>query len=227
MFVPGGSSPRMRGTPAAHFTFAPDDRFIPAYAGNTRRRRNRPCRHSVHPRVCGEHSRLCLYAIIAVGSSPRMRGTHSKYTADAVNRRFIPAYAGNTRNRTRHDQPAAVHPRVCGEHFSAAVYSFCMTGSSPRMRGTHCFRYVSHSLFRFIPAYAGNTFRHVVNSPTGSVHPRVCGEHDSTLDQIDNRFGSSPRMRGTQIVGARIEFRHRFIPAYAGNTCDGRDASGR
>ncbi len=50
-------------------------------------------------------------------------------------------------------------------------------------------------LFRFIPAYAGNTRR----------HPRA--------DQCQR---SSPRIRGTRPPAAKPTFDFRFIPAYAG-----------
>ncbi len=51
-----------------------------------------------------------------------------------------------------------------------------------------------------------------------TVHPRVCGEHESGKHPGLSHCGSSPRVRGTQrkawIVCAAI----RFIPACAGNT---------
>ncbi len=52
---PGGSSPRMRGTPLTRRHEIRPGRFIPAYAGNTDHQRSSNGHHSVHPRVCGEH----------------------------------------------------------------------------------------------------------------------------------------------------------------------------
>ena len=55
--VPGGSSPRMRGTPERHHVAPRQGGIIPAYAGNTRRSSNAPSPTRDHPRVCGEHVR--------------------------------------------------------------------------------------------------------------------------------------------------------------------------
>ena len=74
----------------------------------------------------------------------------------------------------------------------------CITGSSPRVRGTALrFREVAGE-DRFIPACAGNRIAvRTVTIPT-SVHPRVCGE---------------------QVGGDRASLnRNRFIPACAGNS---------
>ena len=49
-------------------------------------------------------------------------------------------------------------------------------------------------------------------------HPRVCGEHFKPTTSGTEAPGSSPRMRGTQIIGARAKSASGIIPAYAGNT---------
>ncbi len=50
---------------------------------------------------------------------------------------------------------------------------------------------------RFIPAHAGNTASPGIIKTAEPVHPRACGEHQQ-IDAYDpNRYGSSPRMRGT------------------------------
>ena len=51
---------------------------------------------TVHPRVCGEHSRSNTEAENAIGSSPRVRGTHFLLNRCIAHCRFIPACAGNT-----------------------------------------------------------------------------------------------------------------------------------
>ena len=123
-FDPGlgwdGSSPRVRGTLFAKTGFARYRRFIPACAGNTRRKIYPKSVCSVHPRVCGEHTTLCRecsvpptvhprvcgehrpVAVVARcgnGSSPRVRGTRKQHADEPQLRRFIPACAGNTRSR--------------------------------------------------------------------------------------------------------------------------------
>ena len=71
-------------------------------------------------------------------------------------------------------------------------------GSSPRVRGTPPGRGINASPQRFIPACAGNTMVSVGLAPFGSVHPRVCGEHEASRHPRRWRGGSSPRVRGTR-----------------------------
>ena len=54
--ISSGSSPRGRGTPRARYEAQPARRFIPARAGNTRRRSSARCGSAVHPRAGGEHT---------------------------------------------------------------------------------------------------------------------------------------------------------------------------
>ena len=116
-----GSSPRMRGTPAAWPARSASKWIIPAYAGNTicRFRSNRDRRD--HPRVCGEHSTTPVVTPKQQGSSPRMRGTHGEQVVGDGEFGIIPAYAGNTTSQIRLTRSHGDHPRVCGEHFSWLV----------------------------------------------------------------------------------------------------------
>ena len=153
-----GSSPRLRGTREHEYEPPNHTRFIPASAGNTRRRSHKPYNTPVHPRVCGEHTETSPAAPPGSGSSPRLRGTHRADGPDHRRHRFIPASAGNTPTRSGFSLRPTVHPRVCGEHASRPA-------RVPRGG-------------RFIPASAGNTpgRRNLPVRP--AVHPRVCGEHD-------------------------------------------------
>ena len=152
-----GSSPRVRGTRRRPARRRRRERFIPACAGNTSRRSGARSRGSVHPRVCGEHPGLGTIKSMDYGSSPRVRGTHDPPGPGRTGSRFIPACAGNTRSCSGRWRRRAVHPRVCGEH--AACLQFCrdVSGSSPRVRGTHTDAQVAGTVGRFIPACAGNT----------------------------------------------------------------------
>ena len=147
-----------------------------------------------------------------------MRGTPGPYVACAPAPRFIPAYAGNTSGGAELNGKFTVHPRVCGEHPLMHTNHNIDTGSSPRMRGTQTTSILIPSCPRFIPAYAGNTFRIAAMRRILSVHPRVCGEHSSISHKPLCLHGSSPRMRGTHDSGPLFLFLRRFIPAYAGNT---------
>ena len=91
-------------------------------------------------------------------------------------------------------------------------------GSSPRMRGTRQAATANNFQTGIIPADAGNT-DWVCRSP-GSCrdHPRGCGEHCWSYDCALLMRGSSPRMRGTLILGVYRNDEQGIIPADAGNT---------
>ena len=172
-----GSSPRVRGTPAAAACCRAACRFIPACAGNAGfdgdGRRVRP----VHPRVCGERCRHQPPAQLLFGSSPRVRGTRQSALIFQRLRRFIPACAGNTQIDVGCTVDHAVHPRVCGEHHRTHIRRTDNGGSSPRVRGTRQPALRLALVPRFIPACAGNTAKNASPGKISSVHPRVCGEH--------------------------------------------------
>ena len=111
---------------------------------------------------------------------------------------------------------------MCGEHVGTDLFGKSGCGSSPRVRGTQDPVCRLHHHHRFIPACAGNTLERTSLASPDAVHPRVCGEHNDTEDLNPEKFGSSPRVRGTlqkRRVGIGM---FRFIPACAGNT-QGKD----
>ncbi len=152
-----GSSPRSRGTPFPFRDSPPRLRFIPALAGNTRRRSKRRARRTVHPRARGEHDSTISSAPSASGSSPRSRGTLPSLQRAAGRLRFIPALAGNTKGGEMSEDRASVHPRARGEHAISGSDVPTGVGSSPRSRGTPAPIWPERRRFRFIPALAGNT----------------------------------------------------------------------
>ena len=131
-----GSSPRLRGTQTTNRLYSYLRRFIPAPAGNTSPFLIRYFRYPVHPRACGEHERLSRTAPTALGSSPRLRGTHDIASSFGETYRFIPAPAGNTAMAPSMASCRAVHPRACGEHVWKTEARWDFVGSSPRLRGT-------------------------------------------------------------------------------------------
>ena len=164
-----GSSPRGRGTPACARFLSGRHRFIPAWAGNTAIAITSRTLQPVHPRVGGEHL-ICLSMVRSNrGSSPRGRGTQTGYPPvhALFERRFIPAWAGNTL-RIQMSCTAGSSPR--GRGTSVSPWRF--NGSSPRGRGT----------LRVLMQTAPPVHRvggDRLNSPIPhrTVHPRVGGEH--------------------------------------------------
>ena len=155
---------------------------------------------------------------LAVGSSPRARGTPHPVGPRQRRLRFIPASAGNTWSASARWSAMSVHPRERGEHPPATIRLARWNGSSPRARGTRRVRNGGEMAPRFIPASAGNTSWQARGASALSVHPRERGEHRWAIRAEQVRPGSSPRARGTH---RRADRRHpvgRFIPASAGNT---------
>jgi len=70
---------------------------------------------------------------------------------------------------------------------------------------------------RFIPARAGNRAGRPAWPSPLPVHPRTCGEQDSTAARLLRWAGSSPHVRGTDVPPYRVGDMRRFIPARAGN----------
>ena len=86
------------------------------------------------------------------------------------------------------------------------------------MRGTQAWCRARAPESGIIPAYAGNTRLPGSCSRDVRDHPRVCGEHVRFQGAVEDRWGSSPRMRGTLLGDLFLLVLLGIIPAYAGNT---------
>ena len=151
------------------------------------------------------------------GSSPRERGTHLHAHLVALERRFIPARAGNAPVDTPQRPSSPVHPRASGERGDFNVPADRTCGSSPRERGTPEDEIERIIKWRFIPARAGNAGEpHGVDVPY-AVHPRASGERCVSHLCKFGLYGSSPRERGTLVCRHVGPLARRFIPARAGN----------
>ena len=171
----------MRGTRVVKVWILRAAGIIPAYAGNTSPVLRRCFWPRDHPRVCGEHLPITLPKHVRQGSSPRMRGTPIILPLTVFIHGIIPAYAGNTQNKSIVFVQRRDHPRVCGEHYGIVGIVAVVLGSSPRMRGTLQRRPQRHFPAGIIPAYAGNTTLYRRHRASWRDHPRVCGEHTKRL----------------------------------------------
>ena len=173
-----GSSPRLRGTLAVGGQQLVNVGIIPALAGNTSPSSTRTAPRWDHPRACGEHAAMTLDVYADLGSSPRLRGTQTRWKQRVFPFGIIPALAGNTLLRHQRLLHSWDHPRACGEHSTSTRDDAIGMGSSPRLRGTQriCsfvftilgssprLRGTPHGIPRarraggIIPALAGNTY---------------------------------------------------------------------
>ena len=153
-----------------------------------------------------------------MGSSPRVRGKRCFCVDENISPGLIPACAGKTRVSWVAPRLRRAHPRVCGENCLLSRSPGAAWGSSPRVRGKLWNFRTAPLLTGLIPACAGKTAAELPAAELRPAHPRVCGENLLRLLTSLVRIGSSPRVRGKQILSAMSRLLLRLIPACAGKT---------
>ncbi len=131
-----GLSPHARGTSRIRLTASVAWRFIPACAGNISYSANCVSSFAVYPRMRGEHRSCLLPSSSSIGLSPHARGTSEVLNDPKVQRRFIPACAGNIPAGKDLLTKTAVYPRMRGEHGNIIPVARAKLGLSPHARGT-------------------------------------------------------------------------------------------
>ncbi len=170
-----GLSPRVRGNQWSGRAVRRVSGSIPACAGEPENPPDPSGGFRVYPRVCGGTLVASIRWQLAGGLSPRVRGNHSAPRSRAVAIRSIPACAGEPEHwHTRHCRPP-VYPRVCGGTDTWRKWSTSYYGLSPRVRGNLRSRYQRQSLYRSIPACAGEPTPAPFRFAALPVYPRVCG----------------------------------------------------
>ena len=173
---------------------------------------------SDHPRECGANRNQPSTPFHAFGSSPRVRGKRERINCMGADARIIPASAGQTSCRHAARPASTDHPRECGANCQIPFTCLMVSGSSPRVRGKPLHGVPHLADARIIPASAGQTPMIVGSRFSTADHPRECGANLISFRTQHRPCGSSPRVRGKQLVG---RFRHvmpRIIPASAGQT---------
>ena len=213
-----GSSPRVRGKRTPPWALPQGRRIIPASAGQTARLGGLAGLDADHPRECGANVLFATPAVIAAGSSPRVRGKLLRECRKNMDRRIIPASAGQTHMGTHSLLLSWDHPRECGANTWSGVTAALPYGSSPRVRGKLRVLADERRDVRIIPASAGQTLLPLAIIDVFADHPRECGANRMMVFVTIAMGGSSPRVRGKR-MGLRTRFpRLRIIPASAGQT---------
>ena len=171
-----------------------------------------------HPRMRGEHDGWTKAVSDSGGSSPHARGTHVCEHVAVEQSGIIPACAGNTGKCHRLLVRSGDHPRMRGEHRALAVLEHVQWGSSPHARGTRLTRDLRDNSCGIIPACAGNTCLPACRTRLHRDHPRMRGEHTSSVSLNCWYTGSSPHARGTRGAELLPLESIGIIPACAGNT---------
>ena len=147
-----------------------------------------------------------------------MRGSLNSAASSGKRRGIIPAGAGLTDWEDERNDRVQDHPRGCGAHKSTVPHCTLLTGSSPRVRGSHRHYKRHYALIGIIPAGAGLTTLSNVAMMIGRDHPRGCGAHLIIRGHKGAREGSSPRVRGSLLYPESRLFLSGIIPAGAGLT---------
>ena len=110
------------------------------------------------------------------------------------------------------------HPRSCGANHPVDAGLSVEPGSSPLVRGQLICMAPLLGPYRIIPARAGPTRTSMACSSPRKDHPRSCGANSRVLLHLAGSVGSSPLVRGQQLVARKHAFHERIIPARAGPT---------
>ena len=166
--------------------------------------------------MCGGTSQEINPRCECCGLSPRVRGNHDHSLHRDCAGGSIPACAGEPRATAHSQSGSKVYPRVCGGTAWDALRPLHAGGLSPRVRGNQAAYRPVEGPGRSIPACAGEPGGVLPDAGQGWVYPRVCG---GTLRQPLYDLGCqglSPRVRGNLHPHHIRPFRHRSIPACAG-----------
>ena len=213
-----GSSPLARGLRAPSRPLGRSAWIIPARAGFTHRRHERPERRPDHPRSRGVYLVRDATLKALGGSSPLARGLRDgvRHGGDAEG--IIPARAGFTRGVTDQRLGLRDHPRSRGVYSSSTPLMTSAAGSSPLARGLPESCDGVHRIRGIIPARAGFTRRLRAGARPRRDHPRSRGVYRRATWGCGRPVGSSPLARGLPDRGRQGSGRHRIIPARAGFT---------
>ncbi len=171
-----GSSPRVQGTLVERAAAGPDQRIIPACAGDAWPIATKRMRRPDHPRVCGGRGLRLRNTRCRSGSSPRVRGTRQLQQQLLPPVRIIPACAGDALSPTMLGEFKADHPRVCGGRNAPGSRLLVARGSSPRVRGTRCAAPGRPPRHRIIPACAGTPIVPVQSVEQPRIIPACAGD---------------------------------------------------
>ena len=173
---------------------------------------------SNHPCACGEQCRAAYVLFENSKSSPRVRGADHRPRRWGNAQRIIHARAGSSTRSGRRSPSWRDHPRACGEQRTSYALEGSRYGSSPRVRGAEEHEVSGLELGRIIPARAGSREARPPSRRSGQDHPHACGEQFLRALREYADLGSSPRVRGAAMVGARASQSLGIIPARAGSS---------
>ena len=150
-------------------------RSIPAYAGDPAYTGGSLGRCQVYPRLRGGSRGGRAGRCQCGGLSPPTRGIPRPERRIRSHPRSIPAYAGDPLRDARAGCDRAVYPRLRGGSIIYGHSGRPLSGLSPPTRGIPIRSPTSMSMWRSIPAYAGDPRHRAISHSGRAVYPRLRG----------------------------------------------------
>ena len=150
------------------------------------------------------------------GLSPRVRGNPKRTAQDALQKRSIPARAGEPLGGAAVCSRVGVYPRACGGTDQAPGPRRSPRGLSPRVRGNPTVASFNASGKGSIPARAGEPWFERIGREGKKVYPRACGGTSMVRSMVHLLIGLSPRVRGNPQPAGPGRAPGGSIPARAG-----------
>ena len=148
----------------------------PHMRGKPLQPRSDKIRLMVYPRTCGGTRDRRRVICAGIGLSPHMRGNQQLAHPAFLQRRSIPAHAGEPTGCPPIRRRNAVYPRTCGGTHQSVSRPIHVNGLSPHMRGNPLVCW---------PGSSGSW-----------VYPRTCGGTSLPTSLTSSLWGLSPHMRG-------------------------------
>ena len=211
-----GLSPPTRGNP--HSTpprpWIPGS--IPAHAGEPSPYAARIALDSVYPRPRGGTTSCSRSGSARRGLSPPTRGNRRHLVRDRLQRRSIPAHAGEPWDGASRIWRKAVYPRPRGGTADESSTPCRMSGLSPPTRGNQVMLIGLPRFGGSIPAHAGEPTLPSVGWRASRVYPRPRGGTTVAETALMRVEGLSPPTRGNPRLVQSLHDGERSIPAHAG-----------
>ena len=189
---------------------------IPASAGEPTPDESLARINAVYPRECGGTDLLAVKRHELNGLSPRVRGNRAVKEHRLMDKRSIPASAGEPIGSRAQTDTSGVYPRECGGTRPRRWKGGMDSGLSPRVRGNRSLTAQEREAARSIPASAGEPLLRERICRHDKVYPRECGGTSSSISSSRNVVGLSPRVRGNRGCLCYLFLVCRSIPASAG-----------
>ena len=149
-----------------------------------------------HPHACGDKMDVWILCASRLGSSPRVWGQVTAWSARYDAHRIIPTRVGTRRLFLKHIKANGDHPHACGDKRPVLHRIILTVGSSPRVWGQEYLRTEFRDQSGIIPTRVGTSIFSTLPFRRYRDHPHACGDKEKGFRWMVYGRGSSPRVWG-------------------------------